>query len=478
MKCSGNIGTWSQQADASTPSVHSFGYNGVDQALGDTVTVGGATQHQYSYWYDRAGNRNTEQIDSSVVPASYNNLNQLTSLGGNGQMIFEGTLSEPGTVAIAGGSPAPTDGSNHFRLAAPVTTGSNSISIVATDVNGNTTSNHIQLTVSGDGSQTLTYDLNGNLVGDGTKTYEWDPLNRLTALTSGTHRSEFTYNGLSQRVTIVEKDNGSVTSTKQFVWVPGDMQPSEERDASNGVTKRYYPQGVQVGSTNYYYTRDHLGSVRELTDSSGAVQTRYDYDLYGRRTKLSGSVDADFGFTGHYYHQPSGLNLALYRAYDADLGRWLSRDPIGEVGGINLYGYVGNDPLNETDPLGLWRWPDYIRVNINVGTLIGWSGTASIDRYGNWYWSPLGLNVGKSSTIVSGSLTADWLDKCHKPSPQELNSFLTKNGFSGNLGVWAGGSESYTPGSGWATGGGFVTPQIGVSYNYSFQGPGNTGLTW
>ena len=87
---------------------------------------------------------------------------------------------------------------------------------------------------------------------------------------------------------------------------------------------------MQVGSTNYYYTKDHLGSIRELTDSSGAVQTRYDYDPSGRRTKIGGNVDADFGFTGHYFHQASGLHLALYRAYDADFGRWVSRDPIGE----------------------------------------------------------------------------------------------------------------------------------------------------
>jgi RHS repeat-associated protein len=142
---------------------------------------------------------------------------------------------------------------------------------------------------------------------------------------------------------------------------------------------------MQVGTTSYYYTRDHLGSIRELTNSSGAVQARYDYDPYGRRTKLTGSADADFGFTGHYYHQPSGMHLALYRAYDADLGRWIGRDPIGSVetlvsltassnsGAVlmgsralavglvpervgrtpNLYVYVNNNPMVYVDPSGL-----------------------------------------------------------------------------------------------------------------------------
>ncbi len=165
--------------------------------------------------------------------------------------------------------------------------------MTATDVNNNTTTNCYNVSVTGSGSKTLVYDPNGNLTSDGTRTFEWDALNRLGAVTRGTHRSEFTYNGLSQRVKIIEKTNGSVTSTKQLVWCPGDAQPCEERDASNNVTKRYYPQGMRIGSTNYFYTRDHLGSIRELTNGSGTVQTRYDYDPYGRRTRLTGTIDAD-----------------------------------------------------------------------------------------------------------------------------------------------------------------------------------------
>jgi len=124
-----------------------------------------------------------------------------------------------------------------------------------------------------------------------------------------------------------------------------------------------------IDGTRYYFTRDHLGSVREMADSSGTIRARYSYDPWGRRTKTSGDLDADFGFTGHYYHPPSGLDLTLYRIYDADLGRWLSRDPIGDIdsasmlasvylhptrvrGRINDYWYASNNPIDEIDPNG------------------------------------------------------------------------------------------------------------------------------
>src|SRR5438093_9744696 len=93
-----------------------------------------------------------------------------------------------------------------------------------------------------------------------------------------------------------------------------------------------------------------------MADSSGTIRARYDYSMYGVRGAnqiTSSPIEADFGFTGHYFHAPSGLHLAWFRAYDADTGRWLSRDPIGEIeGGINLYGYVDNSPVDYVDPNG------------------------------------------------------------------------------------------------------------------------------
>ncbi len=198
----------------------------------------------------------------------------------------------------------------------------------------------------------------GNLTADPATTYEWDAANRLIAINDGSHRSEFAYNGLSQRTKIVEIDNGNVSEIKEFVWCTGEAQPSEERDATGSTTtKRFFADGEErvggAGAGVYYYTRDHLGSIREATDSNGELVARMDYDPSGNKIVVVGNTNIDFGFTGHYFHQPSGLNLAIYRAYSPPLGKWVSRDPIQERDGLNLYAYVKNDPVLNLDPIGL-----------------------------------------------------------------------------------------------------------------------------
>jgi RHS repeat-associated protein len=181
-------------------------------------------------------------------------------------------------------------------------------------------------------------------------------------------RTEFSYDGLGRRVRKVElrhscggcdiptnPPNWVAYDEKRYVWSGNTI--AEERDSAGGtVARRFFAEGEQIAGVNYYFTRDHLGSVREMTDSTGAVRARYDYGAFGERSKTSGDLDADFGFTGHYYHTKSNLHLTLYRAYSSTLGRWLSRDPLEDAElsqGPNLYMYVRNNPVNKIDELGL-----------------------------------------------------------------------------------------------------------------------------
>jgi RHS repeat-associated protein len=201
-------------------------------------------------------------------------------------------------------------------------------------------------------STALSYDANGNMTLDGTNSYSWDAENRLIQITypgSG-NNTQFTYDPLGRPVKIVETSGGSVTSTKQFVG-------NEERDGSGNLVRQYFGLG-QVNFTGgtgtpYFLTVDHLGSAREMTDSSGNIVAQYGYDPYGQATKLQGSLDADFQYAGMYMHGRSGLNLTWFRQYSSQLGRWLSRDPIGESAGSNLYSYCGNNPMSGIDTLGL-----------------------------------------------------------------------------------------------------------------------------
>jgi RHS repeat-associated protein len=201
-----------------------------------------------------------------------------------------------------------------------------------------------------------THDADGNLIerhsiGLGDRHYVWDAENRLIAIEEADHRSDFRYDALGRRIGIQDRINGVLTLNYRLIYCGTILCAKEDRLA--GTVTRYYGDGESRAGAGIYYHRDHLGSIRAVTDTVGTLKAAYRYDPYGRRTALLGETsDVDLGYTGHYVHQASGLALAPYRAYDAEIGRWLSRDPIEEAGGINLYAYVDNNPLNFLDPTG------------------------------------------------------------------------------------------------------------------------------
>ncbi len=371
----GQITQWTQQVETNPSMTYTLGYDATDAltraTLAPTATPS-ATVKAYSYTYDKGDNRLGEQIDGVTRGAAYNSINQLTNrtAAGVGPLLVAGTATHASVVTINGTS-INIDARGNFTTSIEAVTGLNTLTISATNATNTTVTNIYQTTVStGSGlltADTFTYDSRGNMLTGNGRSYAWDAANRLKAITySGDlagQSTEFTYDGYGRRTKIEEKNGGAVTSTKLFVW--DGLQMVEERDANNNVTKQFHAQGQRdvASSTNYFYTRDHLGSIREVVDGSGVLKTRYSYDPYGRVTvtnPTSGTpaIASDFGYTGHYTHAKSGLVLAPYRAYDAGLGRWLSRDPIAENGGINLYGYVGGDPANRYDLLGLAWTPN------------------------------------------------------------------------------------------------------------------------
>jgi RHS repeat-associated protein len=117
-----------------------------------------------------------------------------------------------------------------------------------------------------------------------------------------------------------------------------------------GLTARY------SGTAEEYYIFDTQGSVAERINSSGGIDTNIETDAFGA-VASSASFTDPFGYeaqAGYYTDQSTGLILTTLRYYDPGNGRFLNRDPIGASGGINVYGYCGNNATSETDPLGLW----------------------------------------------------------------------------------------------------------------------------
>jgi hypothetical protein len=143
--------------------------------------------------------------------------------------------------------------------------------------------------VAGATTNTATYNILNQIATStapsASRTNEWDGEDRLTATVFGNERIEFSYNGEGYLAAIRRLTNGVQASLRRLVWCNRTI--CQERDASGGtVTRRYYPQGMKVetgaAAGNYFYTRDHLNSVRELVDNSGNVRARYSYDPYGR----------------------------------------------------------------------------------------------------------------------------------------------------------------------------------------------------
>ena len=202
---------------------------------------------------------------------------------------------------------------------------------------------------------TVAYDANGNTLSDPSgKSYTWDFENRMvSAVVPGTGTVTFKYNPFGRRI---EKSSALGTT----IYLYDGLNPMEEIDASGNLVARYATTRaldeefaeLRSGNTSYY-EQEGIGSVTSLSSSSGYLANTYSYDSFGKVTASSGTLINPFGFTGRDFDQEIGFNYYRARYYDPSVGRFVSEDKIGFMGGINFYGYVENRPVLLTDPLGL-----------------------------------------------------------------------------------------------------------------------------
>ena len=218
---------------------------------------------------------------------------------------------------------------------------------------------------------TPNYDDDGNMTAgplpvqqDANTTLVWDAENRLVSVTTASETTTYEYDYRGRRIS---KKVGNATATnyiydgwnliaeyagttleKTYTW---GMDISGSMQGAGGVGGLLC---VDDQVDTFYPTYDGNGNVSEYLDASGNDVAHYEYDAFGNTTFSQGTKKDDFShrFSTKYLDGESGLYYYGYRYYDPVTGRWPSRDPIGERGGINLYGMVGNNSIGKIDYLG------------------------------------------------------------------------------------------------------------------------------
>jgi len=310
---------------------------------------------------------------------TYNPGNQRTQQVFNAGSTYNYTYDAIGQLKIGDSATASEDRGYTYDAAWNLNYRTNNTTTTAFTVNS-------ENELTGGPTGPYSHDANGNMTGwqYTSGAYTYDDENRLiSAQYSASWRSTFIYDGLGRLRTRSEYYYSSMYSGG---WVPNGttlyvydgMRVIQERTSAptvsytrgndlsgslegaggiGGLLARSHGYASTNGNwyTHNYYHADGNGNVTYLVNSSQTVAASYRYDPYGNTISSSGSLASAnvYRFSSKEIHVNSGLYYYGYRWYHPNLQRWLNRDPIGEDGGINLYNFVGNEPLSYVDPSGL-----------------------------------------------------------------------------------------------------------------------------
>jgi RHS repeat-associated protein len=234
-----------------------------------------------------------------------------------------------------------------------------------------------QLLSSTNPSRAFIYDDDGNMTQGYTPegyvfTAAYDGENRLSSVEyvdnkGVANRTEYLYSGDSFLAEVKTYQNGSLVKDVRFVR--DGLLALQERDGNNGVLREYVwglnmgggiggLLNLRQGGQEYSYLYDGKGNVTALLDNSQAVVAAYTYDTFGNLMSKTGALDQPFKFSTKRYNEKIGLSYYGYRLYSPIVSRWMNKDPLGEEGGINLYGFVKGNPVIWTDSMGLMTCAD------------------------------------------------------------------------------------------------------------------------
>ncbi|MEL7028016.1 MAG: RHS repeat-associated core domain-containing protein, partial [Pseudomonadota bacterium] len=228
-----------------------------------------------------------------------------------------------------------------------------------------------------DSFSALEYDANGSLTGDWRGAYAYDGENRLVSASMG-QSAAYVYDPLGRR----SQKTVDTTVTK---FLSDGGHEVAELNGNDQILRRYvYGAGVdnliamrewdpnlnggQGGAVYTYAHKNRLGSVVATTDDGAQVEASYVYSPFGLAEDDAGAnAGFPFRYTGRRLDPETGFYYSRARYMDPQTGRFLQTDPIGYGDGMNMYAYVGNDPMGFTDPTGLLAEPEVDEIEI-VGT--------------------------------------------------------------------------------------------------------------
>ncbi len=375
---------------------------------------------QFEYVFDDIGNRTStkaggDSTGANLRSATYsaNNLNQYMSRDVPGTVDIIGVANAAATATVNG--QATYRKVEYYQKPLSIANSTTNVwqSVTSQAVLAgatNITTGNIFLPKT---AEAFAYDADGNLTNDGRWSFIWDAENRpLTMLSSNVldgakKKLDFVYDWHGRRRSkVVSTWSGSAfnpTSTNRFVY--DDWNLVADMDATNNLIRSYL-RGLDLSGTMqgaggvggliannvatngvHFAAYDGNGNVSGLVKGTdGTVSAQYEYGPFAELIRSSGTAATanPCRFSSKWTDDESDFLYYGYRYCNPGTGKWPNRDPIGERGGLNLYAYLGNNPINNFDPLGLSA-EDVKRIVDAARAYIGQMTTAG-ERSGNGFW--------------------------------------------------------------------------------------------
>lgn len=403
----GNVLAVADTVDGAAGATTVYAYDALNRVSRITQAGTGLADKRVDFTYNPLGqfatiDRYADLAGTQLVAGStyaYDALNRLTSLAHSGPAgtlaFYDLTYDAAGRITHYGDIDGSTDytyDQTDQLTGADHSNGSNPDETYSYDANGNRTSSHLHGSgydtdtanrLLSDGTYNYAYDDEGNLIlrteiaTGATREFTWDYRNRLTDVVdrdgSGTEtqRVAYTYDAFDRRISkAVDVTPGDLVdaAVTHFIYDREDVILDYlDVDGNNGagvsVLAERYLHGPAVDQVfaqddakgnNQWLLADHLGSIRDVVDSSGVLADHILYDAYGNRvSETNHALGSRYQFAGREFDGETNLYFNRARYYSPSTGRFISEDPIAFVAGDpNYFRYAKNDPVRNIDPFG------------------------------------------------------------------------------------------------------------------------------